>query len=103
MKIVSVNELKGNEIAAQVILTSDYQMILPAGFQIKVKYIDKLLSLGIAKVYIKDERSQQEEISILKEDVEVSMKEKVKEVMKFSGPRLIIYNPLELIRHALNK
>ena len=31
------------------------------------------------------------------------MKEKVKEVMKFSGPRLIIYNPLELIRHALNK
>ena len=46
MKIVSVNELKGNEIAAQDILTSDYQMILPAGFQIKVKYIDKLLSLG---------------------------------------------------------
>jgi len=82
MKIVSVNELKGNEIAAQDILTSDYQMILPAGFQIKVKYIDKLRSLGIAKVYIKDESSQQEEISILKEDVEVSMKEKVKEVLE---------------------
>lgn len=31
------------------------------------------------------------------------MKEKVKEVMKFSGPRLIIYNPLELVRHALDK
>lgn len=31
------------------------------------------------------------------------MKEKVKVVMKFSGPRLIIYNPVELIRHALNK
>lgn len=31
------------------------------------------------------------------------MKEKVKEVMKFSGPRLIIYNPVELVRHALNK
>lgn len=31
------------------------------------------------------------------------MKEKVKEVMKFSGPRLIIYNPVELLRHALNK
>lgn len=28
------------------------------------------------------------------------MKIKVKEVMKFSGPRLIIYKPLELIRHA---
>lgn len=31
------------------------------------------------------------------------MKIKVKEVMKFSGPRLIIYNPIELVRHALNK
>lgn len=31
------------------------------------------------------------------------MKEKVKEVMRFSGPRLIICNPIELIRHALNK
>ena len=29
------------------------------------------------------------------------MKIKVKEVMRFSGPRLIIYKPLELIRHAL--
>ena len=27
------------------------------------------------------------------------MKFKVKEVMRFSGPRLIIYNPIELIRH----
>lgn len=31
------------------------------------------------------------------------MKEKVKKVMKFSGPRLLIYNPKELIRHMLNK
>lgn len=31
------------------------------------------------------------------------MKERVKEVMKFSGPRLMIYNPIELVRHALNK
>lgn len=27
------------------------------------------------------------------------MKDKVKEVMRFSGPRLLIYNPLELFRH----
>ena len=31
------------------------------------------------------------------------MKIKIKEVMRFSGPRLIIYNPVELIKHALNK
>lgn len=27
------------------------------------------------------------------------MKKKVKQVMKFSGPRLILYNPIEVIRH----
>lgn len=27
------------------------------------------------------------------------MKQKVKEVMKFSGPRLIIYRPIEFIKH----
>lgn len=30
------------------------------------------------------------------------MKIKVKSVMRYSGPRLIIYRPFELIRHALN-
>ncbi|WP_024613124.1 nitrous oxide-stimulated promoter family protein [Clostridium sp. Ade.TY] len=27
------------------------------------------------------------------------MKEKIKEVMRFSGPRLVIYKPYEFIRH----
>ncbi|NLK94836.1 MAG: nitrous oxide-stimulated promoter family protein [Clostridiales bacterium] len=31
------------------------------------------------------------------------MKLKIKEVMRYSGIRLLIYSPIELIRHALNK
>ena len=31
------------------------------------------------------------------------MREKIKDVMRFSGPRMIIYAPKELIKHALNK
>ena len=31
------------------------------------------------------------------------MKEKAKEVMKFSGPRMLLYKPSEVVRHALNK
>lgn len=27
------------------------------------------------------------------------MKEKIKEVMRFSGPRILLYNPYEFIRH----
>lgn len=29
------------------------------------------------------------------------MKERIKVVMRFSGPRLLIYNPLELFRHMI--
>ncbi len=28
------------------------------------------------------------------------MREKIKKVMKFSGPRLLIYKPMEFIKHA---
>lgn len=31
------------------------------------------------------------------------MRIRVKEVMKFSGIRLLIYNPIKLIKHGLNK
>ena len=31
------------------------------------------------------------------------MKEKAKEIMRFSGPRMLLYKPSEVIRHALNK
>ncbi|KEI07505.1 nitrous oxide-stimulated promoter family protein [Clostridium botulinum] len=31
------------------------------------------------------------------------MREKIKKVMKFSGPRLIVYSPLALIKHFFNQ
>lgn len=31
------------------------------------------------------------------------MRIKVKDVMRFSGPRILIYRPIEFLRHALNK
>lgn len=31
------------------------------------------------------------------------MKAKIKEVMKFSGPRLIIHNPIDVMRHIIEK
>ncbi|RDY28817.1 nitrous oxide-stimulated promoter family protein [Romboutsia weinsteinii] len=31
------------------------------------------------------------------------MKLKIKEVMKFSGPRLLLYSPMEVIKHVFEK
>ena len=40
---------------------------------------------------------------IKKCEKEKSMKEKVKDVMKFSGPRLLIYRPVDFFRHLIGK
>ena len=31
------------------------------------------------------------------------MKEKIKDVMRFSGPRLLFYNPIEFFKHLLSR
>ena len=31
------------------------------------------------------------------------MREKIREVMRFSGPRMILYHPIEAIRHLFEK
>jgi hypothetical protein len=31
------------------------------------------------------------------------MREKIKEVMRFSGPRMLLYHPLDAFRHLLGK
>lgn len=82
MRSIPVSKLTGNEIAAKDILSDDYIKILSKGAVIKPEYIDKLIDLGIVSVYIKEENPKEEEISILKDDVEISMKEKVKEVLE---------------------
>ena len=55
------------------------------------------------KIYCKKKHKEKELCPECSELLEYAlkrlMKEKIKKVMRFSGPRLIIYNPIELIRH----
>ena len=82
MIVKSIKELKGNEILAKPIMTWDYQMILPEGAVLKKEYIDKIFELGILEVFVKEEAVPTNEIVILKSNVESSVKEKVKDIMK---------------------
>ena len=80
MKRMKLSELTGNEILAQSLMTWDYQIILPEGAVLKKEYISKIEEMGILEVYVKED--QENEIVILKNDIEKTIKNKVKSILE---------------------
>ena len=80
MKRMKLSELTGNEILAQSLMTWDYQIILPEGAVLKKEYIDKIEEMGILEVYVKEDEAN--EIVILKNDIEKTIKSKVKSILE---------------------
>ena len=80
MKRMKLSELTGNEILAQSLMTWDYQIILPEGVVLKKEYISKIEEMGILEVYVKED--QENEIVILKNDIEKTIKNKVKSILE---------------------
>lgn len=87
MKLVTVEDLKVGDVLAKDVLLEDYTVLLSKGTVIKEEYINKLRDLSIVTVYIEDNKSQPsrislEEITILKDDVEVQIKNKVRDILE---------------------
>ena len=83
MRIVKIEDLKGGEVLERAIITHDFQSLLSEGTTLKKEYIEKLKELGIESVYVQDEiKIPVEEISILREDVENSFREKVQNILE---------------------
>ncbi len=80
MKRMKLSELTGNEILAQSLMTWDYQIILPEGVVLKKEYISKIEEMGILEVYVKEDQAN--EIVILKNDIEKTIKNKVKNILE---------------------
>lgn len=80
--IKRLDELKGGEILEKPIMTWDYQIILPEGAVLRKEYIDRIEELGILEVYVREEVESNNEIVILKSDIESSVKKKVKDILE---------------------
>ena len=80
MKICSIDELKEHDILARDVLSDGYNVFLYKNTILKKKYIEKLKNLNIQYVYIQD-NIPQEEIAVLKKEIEEKSKSKVKEVI----------------------
>ncbi len=82
MKLKRLLELEGGEVLAKEIKTSDFQVVLPEGAVIRKEYIERLKELGITEVYIKEKVAKAKEAPILKSDIEISLKEKVRDILE---------------------
>lgn len=80
MKICSIDELKEHDILARDVLSDGYNVFLYKNTILNKKYIEKLKKLNIQYVYIQD-NIPQEEIAVLKKEIEEKSKSKVKEVI----------------------
>lgn len=81
MIVKKVEELTGGEVLARVLITWDYQIILPEGAVIRADYIEKLKELGVKEVCVCEEEEIHESL-ILRTDIESSVKKKVKEILE---------------------
>ena len=83
MKLIKVENLKGGEVLAKPIITSDYKILLSEETVLKKDYLEKLKDLDITEVYIKDkDQVHMQEVVLLKSEIEETFKEKVKDVLE---------------------
>ena len=80
MKICSINELKEQDILARDVMADKYNVFLYKNTILNKKYIEKLKQLDIPYVYIQDNITD-EEVAVLKKEIEEKSKSKVKEVI----------------------
>jgi HD-GYP domain-containing protein (c-di-GMP phosphodiesterase class II) len=83
MKLRKLKELKVGDLLAKSVFDSDYSILLADSTVLTTDYIEKLKQLGITEVYIHDENYRNdEEMTIMKEEIVEFFHEKVKSVME---------------------
>ena len=83
MKLCSVSELKGGEVLARAIMTSEFRVLLSEETVLRADYIQKIEELGITEVYIKeDDQVHTQEVVLLKSDVENFFRDRVKSILE---------------------
>ena len=84
MKKCSINDIKGGEILANPIMTSEYQILLTEGTVLQKEYIEKFRELGITDVFVKEEKVVRtpQEIHTAQKEVQQKFKTQVKDILE---------------------
>lgn len=82
MRLCKTSELRGGEVLARTVMTSEYQVLLSEGIMLRPEYIEKIRDLGINEVYIREQGLKEEAIHLLKSDIGNVFHNKVKSIME---------------------
>lgn len=84
MKKCSIYDIRGGEILANPIMTSEYQILLSEGTVLQKDYIENFKELGITEVYIQEEKNRpvKEKIEKTKGEIKQKFKTQVKSILE---------------------
>lgn len=82
MKLRKTSDLKGGEVLARPVMTSDFHVLLSDGITLRPEYIEKIVEIGITEVYVKEDATYQEQALLLKKDVGTTFHNKLKSIME---------------------
>lgn len=83
MKLYKICDIDREVILARDILSDNNQILLSSGTLLKQEYLNRLLSLGIEEVYVREnEVTDTEQIVLLKKEIKDSFKDSIKNVIE---------------------
>lgn len=83
MKLYKICDIDREVILARDILSDNNQILLSSGTLLKQEYLNRLLSLGIEEVYVKEsEVTDTEQIVLLKNEIKDTFKNSIKSVIE---------------------
>lgn len=80
----SVKEIRGGEILASPIMTSEYQILLSEGSVLQREYVERFAELGITHVFIREKTADRkpEEIRAAKREIRKKFQDQVRSVLE---------------------
>lgn len=82
MKLCKTADLKGGEILGRAVITPEFKVLLSDGMILRPEYIDKIKELGITEIYIREDFAHEEEVLLLKRDLESTFHDNVKRIIE---------------------
>jgi len=79
MRIISLNSIKGNELLARDIISSNDTVLISTGAVIKKEYVKRLMDFGIENIYVEDEYAKGVNLN---DSLEIQIKDQCQEVVK---------------------
>ncbi len=82
IKIVKVEDLKGNELLAKGIIAGEFTELVAAGCRLNTGMIAKLKEFGITEVFVRDEKFiKPQDLELVSEKTRSELKTKVKKII----------------------